>query len=78
MDDFKFIKGRVVALANNQIVEGVSLVRCAKICAEQGNACLGFDYCGNDTMCRLTSDSVKNTGTVTVETSAYCNHYSRK
>ncbi|XP_064606245.1 uncharacterized protein LOC135471113 [Liolophura sinensis] len=78
MDDFKLLKGRVIALTNNQIVEGVSLVRCAKICAEQGNDCLGFDYCGNDTMCRITSDSVKNTGTVTVETSAYCNHYSRQ
>ncbi|XP_064606903.1 uncharacterized protein LOC135471555 [Liolophura sinensis] len=78
IDDFKFIKGRQLALTNNQIIEGVTVGECAKICAEQGTGCLGFDYCGNDTYCRLTSDSVKNVGQVTLESNAFCNHYSRQ
>ncbi|XP_064605994.1 uncharacterized protein LOC135470876 [Liolophura sinensis] len=77
-DDFKFMSGKEVALKNNMIVEGVTLAECSKLCGDQGDSCMGFDFCGNDTICRITSDSVKNVGQVTILDSSYCDHYARQ
>lgn len=76
--DFTKIENKEVALQNNQIFSPMSLTACAKLCVEQSHHCRGFDYCGNTTMCRVTSDSLLDVGQVTAQPSAFCDHYSRQ
>ncbi|XP_064606544.1 uncharacterized protein LOC135471299 [Liolophura sinensis] len=79
VDDFKLSLGKMIVFKDNYIINGVSGEECAKLCVEEESfSCKSFDFCANTTQCRLSSANLDGIGQVTIQDSAYCNHYTRQ
>ncbi|XP_071140792.1 uncharacterized protein [Mytilus edulis] len=78
MDDFKKKARYQIPLVNNRIVSGIDASQCAKLCVQEETfSCASFNYCGNLTECRLTTNSIKG-GQVIAQSNAYCDLYTRQ
>ena len=79
IQDFVSRAHKQVPLRDNRVIQGVTPQQCAKLCVQEGSfTCNSFDYCGNFSECRLSDASVANVGQVTLQSSAYCDVYSRE
>ena len=79
IQDFVSRAHKQVPLRDNRVIQDVTPQQCAKLCVQEGSfTCNSFDYCGNFSECRLSDASVANVGQVTLQSSAYCDVYSRE
>ena len=80
IDDFRQTSSnQVIALRDVNILRDVDVTQCAKTCVENlGSECKGFDFCGNETFCVLSSKYYRDKGIGKVVTAdrAVCSHYS--
>ncbi|KAK3584916.1 hypothetical protein CHS0354_021789 [Potamilus streckersoni] len=80
ISDFTMINGRSLVFGSS-VVEfySISLDECANTCVEQKDlGCKGFYYCGNTTMCRLTSGKPGSGDVNTSNSGDYCAFYARQ
>lgn len=79
IDDFTMTASRTIQLVNDRIVSGVTLAQCAKNCVDmEAGSCASFSYCDGQSLCRLSTASMKNVGQVSATPSATCNLYTRQ
>lgn len=79
IDDFTKTASRTIQLVNDRIVSGVTLGQCAKNCVDmEAGSCASFSYCDGQSICRLTTASMKGIGQVSSTPSATCDLYTRQ
>ncbi|XP_062619530.1 uncharacterized protein LOC134281083 [Saccostrea cucullata] len=79
IDDFTKTARKTIQLVNDRVVTGVTLAQCAKSCVDtEAGSCASFSYCDMQSLCRLTTGSLKNVGQVSATNSATCDLYTRQ